>query len=148
VAARSKAWVCGHFYWHCGFESPLGVWMSTSVRVLLGRRLCDGPITRWEEFYRVWYVSVWSWNLNNEKVWVHYGLSTKKNANAEETNYAITGELWSLAIVSGINTRVLFCTQWRLFVWRQLANLSSSISEQQRRHCKCEKSYRECVSVT
>ena len=79
------------------------------------------------------------------------GCGAKKNTNAEQTTYAVTEELRSLAIVSGTNTRVLFCTQWRLFVWRQwrqLANLPRSISEQQRRRCTCEKLYLpllECV---
>jgi hypothetical protein len=35
---------------------------------------------------------------------------------AEQTNYAVTGELRILAFEISINTRVLFCTQWRLFV--------------------------------
>jgi hypothetical protein len=47
VAARTKAWVYG--------LSP-AAWMSVSCEccVLSGRGLCDGPITRPEESYRVW----------------------------------------------------------------------------------------------
>jgi len=44
---------------------PLGTWMSAScefcvcVCVLSDRCLCDGPITRPEESYRVWSVTGW-----------------------------------------------------------------------------------------
>jgi len=34
--------------------------------VLYGRGLCDRPITRPEESYRLWRVSVWWWSLDNE----------------------------------------------------------------------------------
>jgi hypothetical protein len=42
-------------------------WMSVSCEccVLIGRGLCDGPISRPEESYRVWCVCVWSQHLNN-----------------------------------------------------------------------------------
>jgi hypothetical protein len=43
--------------------------------VLLGEGLCDGPITRPEESYRVWCVWMWSWSLDNEEVLAHWGLS-------------------------------------------------------------------------
>jgi hypothetical protein len=36
-------------------------------RVLSGRGLCDGLITRPDESYRVWCVWVWSWSLGNEE---------------------------------------------------------------------------------
>ena len=43
--------------WDCGFESPLRpecfVWVLCVVR-----SLCDGPISRLEEFYRLWRVIV------------------------------------------------------------------------------------------
>jgi len=37
---------------------PPGAWMSASCEcsVLSGRGLCDGPITRPEESYRLWFV--------------------------------------------------------------------------------------------
>jgi hypothetical protein len=42
--------------------------------VLSGRGLCDGPITRPEESYRMWCVWVWSWSLDNEEALAHWGL--------------------------------------------------------------------------
>jgi len=41
--------------------------------VLLGRGLCDGPITRPEESYRLWCVWVRSRNLVNEEALAHWG---------------------------------------------------------------------------
>ena len=58
VAARSKVWVCGRSFAgvmgsnHAGGRGCLSV---VSV-VLSCRGLCDGPITRPEESYRVWCV--------------------------------------------------------------------------------------------
>jgi hypothetical protein len=56
VAPQSKAWVSSHSL--AGIQIPPGAWMSVSseCRVLSGRSLCDGPITRPEESYRVWCV--------------------------------------------------------------------------------------------
>jgi hypothetical protein len=41
-------------------SNPAGAWMSVSYEccVLSGRGLCDGPISRAEESYRVWCVGV------------------------------------------------------------------------------------------
>jgi hypothetical protein len=41
------------------------------VLLLSGRGLCVGPITRAEESYRVWCVSVWSWSLDIEEALAH-----------------------------------------------------------------------------
>jgi len=48
---------------------PLGAWLFVSCEcyVLAGRGLSFGLITRPEESYRVWCVSVWSWSLDNEE---------------------------------------------------------------------------------
>jgi hypothetical protein len=76
VAARSKAWVCGRsLAGIVGSNIPLGTWMSGTCErcVLSGRRLCDGLVTRPGESYRVWCVWVWSWILDNEEVFAHYG---------------------------------------------------------------------------
>ena len=62
VAARWDSW----------FDSP---W---DCCVLLGRGLCDGPITRPQESYGVWRVWMWSWSLDNEQGLVHQGLSSHK----------------------------------------------------------------------
>jgi hypothetical protein len=45
----------GTAYWDCGFESPPGAWMFVCCEccVWSGRGLCDGLITRPEEFYRL-----------------------------------------------------------------------------------------------
>ena len=54
--------------WNCGFESHQGAMdVCCESRVLLGRGLCDGPITHSEESYRLWFVVVcdletsWMW---------------------------------------------------------------------------------------
>jgi hypothetical protein len=64
---------------------PPGAWMSVCCEccVLSGRRLCDGLITRPEEFYRLWrVVCVISKNLVNEVI-ARVGLQRhiKKNSN-------------------------------------------------------------------
>jgi hypothetical protein len=48
---------------------PPESWMSISCacRVLTGRALCLGLITRPEGFYRGWYVWVWSWRHDIEE---------------------------------------------------------------------------------
>jgi len=49
--------------WDCGFESRWGEWMAVCCEccVLSGRGLCDGPIARPEESYRLW--CCWMWLL-------------------------------------------------------------------------------------
>jgi len=56
--------------WNCGFEYRRGAFESAFCEccALSGWGLCDGPITRPEESYRVWCVWVWSWSLDNEDV--------------------------------------------------------------------------------
>jgi len=60
VAAGSTAWVCGH--WLAGMEgsNPVGGMDVCRCKecVLSGRGLCDGLITRPEEYYPLW--CVWS----------------------------------------------------------------------------------------
>ena len=48
---------------------PPGAWMSVYCDscVLSGRGLCDGPIARSEESYRVWCVWVWPRNPKNDE---------------------------------------------------------------------------------
>jgi hypothetical protein len=55
VAARSKAWVYGRLLAGIWGSNPAGAWMSVSFEccMLSGRGLCDGPITRPEESYRL-----------------------------------------------------------------------------------------------
>jgi hypothetical protein len=56
LAARSEAWVCGRSLAGIVGSNPVGG-MDVCVRewrVLSGRGLCVGPITRPEESYRVW----------------------------------------------------------------------------------------------
>jgi len=73
VAMWSKAWVCSHSLAGSVVLNPAGgigvcCWMSS------GRGLCIGLITRPEESYRVWCVSVWSWIFDNEEALAHWGL--------------------------------------------------------------------------
>jgi hypothetical protein len=68
VAARSKEWVCGCSLAGIADSNPAGgMDVCCECCVLSGRGLCDGPITRPEEFHWVWCVWVWSRNLNNEE---------------------------------------------------------------------------------
>ena len=68
VAARSKAWACGRSLAGIANSNPVGGWMSVCCEccVLSIWGLCDGLITRPEQFCRVWCVWVWSWSLDNE----------------------------------------------------------------------------------
>jgi len=62
VAARSKALSLREVAcWDRGFESRRQHGYLSECCVLSGRGLCDGPITRLEEFYRVLCAWVWSW---------------------------------------------------------------------------------------
>jgi hypothetical protein len=54
VAARSKAWVYGRSVVGIVGSNPAGdMYVCCDCCVLSGRGLCDGPMTRPEEFYRV-----------------------------------------------------------------------------------------------
>ena len=57
-------------------SNPAGSYMSLSCEccALSGRGLCDAPITRSEESYRMWCVWVRSWSLDNDKDLGHKGL--------------------------------------------------------------------------
>jgi hypothetical protein len=59
VAARSKVWVCGRARAGIMSSNLTGGqgYLSCTVFVLSDRGLCDGPITRPEESYRLWCVS-------------------------------------------------------------------------------------------
>ena len=67
VAARSKAWVCGRWLAGIAGSKPAEARMSLSFecRLLSGRGLYVGLITRPEEACRVRCVCVWSWSLDN-----------------------------------------------------------------------------------
>jgi len=58
VAARSKAYVCGHSRLQTVGSNPNGAWMSVYCEccVLSRRGLCDELVTRPEESYRIWCV--------------------------------------------------------------------------------------------
>ena len=47
---------------------PPEVWIAASCEcsVLSGRCIFDGPITRPQESYRLWYVWMWSWSVDME----------------------------------------------------------------------------------
>jgi hypothetical protein len=67
---------------------PLGAGMPVCCEccVLSGGGLCDGPITRPEESYRVWCVWVWSRNLSNEDVSAHKGRRAIKKMDLRTNN--------------------------------------------------------------
>jgi hypothetical protein len=58
VAARSEAWYEAARLLGLRVRIPTGVWITVRCEycMLSGRGLCDGPITRPEESYRVWCV--------------------------------------------------------------------------------------------
>jgi len=60
VSARSKAYVCGRSPAEIVGSNPTGGgghgYLSHECCVLSCRGLCDGPIIRPEEFYRLWCV--------------------------------------------------------------------------------------------
>ena len=59
MAARSKAWVCGHSPAEIVGSNPTeGMDVCCDCCVLSGRGLCDGLITRPENSYRMWCVAV------------------------------------------------------------------------------------------
>jgi hypothetical protein len=76
LSALSKASVCGRSLAGIAGSKIAGAWMSVSCEccVLSGRGLCDGPIPRAREFYRVWCVWVLSWSFDKEVALVQYGL--------------------------------------------------------------------------
>ena len=61
VAARSRVRGCGSSLAGIAGSKLDGAWITVSCEccVLSGRGLCDVPITRTEESYREWLVSVW-----------------------------------------------------------------------------------------
>jgi hypothetical protein len=76
VAARSKAWAFRRVLAGIVGSNPSGgmdvclLW----VFVLSGTGLCDGPIPRPEESCRVWWVCMWSRNLQKEAAYARFGL--------------------------------------------------------------------------
>jgi len=73
VAARSTAWVCGRSLLGSPVHIPPVAWMSVSCEcfVLLHGGFCDELLTIREETYRVWYVWVCLWSLDNEEAVAH-----------------------------------------------------------------------------
>ena len=85
MAGRSEVWVCGRSPAGIASSNPAGR-MDISCRgccVLWGRGLCNGPITRPEESYRVWCVWVWFGNLYNELSLAHKDCRAWKNSGEE-----------------------------------------------------------------
>ena len=60
VAEQSKVWVCGRSLDEIAGSNPAGGRMSVACEccVLSGISLCDKPVTRPEEAYSVWCVSM------------------------------------------------------------------------------------------
>jgi hypothetical protein len=83
VAERSKARVCSwSLAWIAG-SNLAWAWMSVSCEcwVVSDRCLCDGPIPRPEESYRLWFDTVWSRNIKNTAVLAHVGLLRHRKKN-------------------------------------------------------------------
>jgi len=59
VASQSKVWVCDRWLAGLAGSNPSGgMDVCYECRVLSPRGLCDEPITRPRESYRLWYVIV------------------------------------------------------------------------------------------
>jgi len=72
VAARSKAWFCGSSLAGIAGSNRAGTWIFVSCGccVLSGRGPCVWLITHSGESYRVWCVWVWSWSLDNARLFL------------------------------------------------------------------------------
>jgi hypothetical protein len=70
VTARSKAWVCSRLLPGIASSNPAGnrdvclLWVLWFVR----------QSSHSEKSYRLWFVWVWSWSLDNEETLAHWGL--------------------------------------------------------------------------
>ena len=74
VAARSKACVCCHSIGGIAGSNPAdGMDVCLLWCVLSGRGLCDGPIVRPEDLFRLWCVWVRYQNLDSKETLAHYG---------------------------------------------------------------------------
>ena len=75
AVARSKAWVYGRSLAGIVGSNPPspGTWRSVCCEccILSDRGLCVGLITRPEESYRVWCVSICSWSFDKEEALGH-----------------------------------------------------------------------------
>jgi hypothetical protein len=72
MAERSKAWVSGPSFAEIVDSNPVeDIDVCCVCCELSGVGLCDGSFTRPEESYQVERVWVWSWSLDNNKVWAH-----------------------------------------------------------------------------
>jgi hypothetical protein len=117
VSTVSKAWglqpiAC----WNWGFESPRrhGC-LSVLCCVLSGRGLCDGPIPRPKESYRLWCVIVCdpmnenplhlTW-LGTDRSWIKKKERKKESFNSNIL--LVTGQKWTQLI------KVIPCMTWTL----------------------------------
>jgi len=76
-------------YWKGSNPAGAFVFDSCEGCVLSVRGLCDGLITRPEESYPVWCVSVWSWSLDKEEVLVHKGLCAIRGGGNIQWPYSL-----------------------------------------------------------
>jgi len=92
--------------------------LSCRCCVLPGRGLCDGLITRPEEFYRVCMhvcvcvcVWVWSWNLDSDEVWPTEGSSYHGKKVILRESYG-TRYIFYQEAISGWNSTVMKCLRY------------------------------------
>jgi len=102
VAARSKAWVCGRSPTEIMGLNPtagMDICLLWVLCVLSGRGLCDEPITRPEESYRLWCVVVSDLDTSwMRRPWPNGGCCAKKQTNKETSRIRVFECLacWSL----------------------------------------------------
>ena len=117
VAAWSKAWVCCRSLAGIAGSNSAGgtdvcvLWMFC---VLSGRGLCDGPITRPEEYYRVWRVWVWSRSLDNKEALARAGLSS------HEKNIIYVGGIRTFISCTGIYKTAMYKIITQKLWWQNL----------------------------
>ena len=88
MAARSKAWVCGRWLaGTVGLNPAGGMVVSFDCCVLSGRGLCDEPIARPEESYRLWCVVVCDLEISmNEEVMTLVGPQRHKKKSQKKAD--------------------------------------------------------------
>ena len=93
---------------------PPESWMSVCREccVLSSRGLCEELITRPEESYRVWWVWMWAWILDNEGILPQWGLLRHCKKNERQRNYLL---MYCLVIIVTAK-QVLASQYWAISV--------------------------------
>ena len=109
VAARSKAWVCGHSIVGTEGSNPAdGMDVCLLWCVLSGGGLCYGPIVCPEESFRLWCVWVWYRNLNSKEALAHWGCRAMIKEKLLSVSLVMRFVYWVRGSERGINSCCVF----------------------------------------